>query len=313
MTKRHLTIATRKSPLALCQAEWVRDQLKKLHPHLTIEFLTITTQADQWLDVTLRQIGGKGLFVKELEEALLDQRADIAVHSMKDVPMSLPEDLILPVISAREEPRDAFVSTKYTSLAALPQNASVGTSSLRRQTQIKAIRSDLSLTDLRGNVNTRLAKLDQGQFDGIILAAAGLKRLGLDDRIRALLSVEQILPAAGQGALGIECRANDKAVRALIDPLHHPKTADCVLAERAVCRQLNGGCQIPIGAYATLRDDVLSLQALVASHDGLRIVRSHVIGLAEQAENIGKRAADELIQKGADKILSEFNVPLNPR
>ena len=306
MTKRHLTIATRKSPLALCQAEWVRDQLKRLHPQLSIEFLTLTTQADQWLEVTLSQIGGKGLFVKELEEALLDHRADIAVHSMKDVPMSLPHELVLPVICAREEPRDAFVSSAYSSVATLPHCARVGTSSLRRQTQLKALRSDLTLANLRGNVNTRLAKLDHGEFDAIILAAAGLRRLGLSDRIRALLPVQEILPAAGQGALGIECRANDQAVQALIAPLHHAQTAQCVWAERAVCRQLNGGCQVPIGAYATQHGDKLSLHALVASNDGRRIVRSHLSGLAEQADTIGTRVADELLQQGAAKILSEF-------
>lgn len=307
MTKRRLVIATRESPLALQQTEWVKKQLQALHPHLAIEFLGITTHADKMLDVTLRQIGGKGLFVKELEEALFDGRADIAVHSMKDVPMELPEGLILPVICEREDPRDAFVSNDYATLMQLPRNAVVGTASLRRQTQLRAIRSDLHYQDLRGNINTRLRRLDEGDFAAIILAGAGLKRMGMTDRIRMYFSTKESLPAAGQGALGIECRAGDEATIKLIAPLNHETTHTCVIAERAVCRYLNGGCQIPIAAYAELHKNNLHLEALVSNRDGTRILHARHDGEPQHADSMGTRVGEELIQQGAEKILREFH------
>lgn len=307
MTKRRLVIATRESPLAIRQSEWVRDQLQALHPNLAVEFLGITTQGDKRLDVALRQIGGKGLFVKELEEALFDGRADIAVHSMKDVPMELPEGLCLPVICEREDPRDAFVSNQYHSIMELPHCAKVGTASLRRQTQLRALRSDLDLQDLRGNMNTRLRRLDDGDFAAIILAVAGLKRLGFADRIRTYLSTEDSLPAAGQGALGIECREDATAIRELIAPLNHAVTAYAVTAERAVCRRLEGGCQVPIGAFAEVHHNEIKLRALVANRAGTKILRSRLIGKCEHADEIGTRAADELIQQGAEKLLREFH------
>lgn len=307
MTKRHLVIATRESPLALCQAKLIKAELIKHHPHLSIEFLGITTKADKLLDVTLTDIGGKGLFVKELEEALLDGRADIAVHSMKDVPMELPEGLCLPVMLKREEPRDVFVSNQYASLAEMPSGASLGTSSLRRQFQLRAIRPDIDLRSLRGNVNTRLKRLDQGDFDGLILAAAGLKRMGLAVRIRSYLSIDQSLPAAGQGALGIECR-EDEHIMALIAPLNDPLTFDCVSAERALCRRLGGGCQVPVAAFAESHHEELHLRGLVANHDGTKILRARINGPLSHAERLGERAAEELLQQGAEKILKEFHV-----
>lgn len=306
MTKRHLVIATRESPLAIRQSEWVKSHLQKLYPHLSVDFLGITTQADKMLDITLTQIGGKGLFVKELEDALFDNKADIAVHSMKDVPMDLPPGLSIPVMCEREEVRDVLVSNLYTSLGALPSEASVGTSSLRRETQLKALRSDLTIQHLRGNINTRLARLDSGDFAAIILAAAGLKRMDLGKRIRAYFSTEELLPAAGQGALGIECRAEDEAIKKLIEPLNHPATFACVTAERAVCRSLNGGCSVPIGAYAEIHHQVLSLRGLVANRSGMRILRAKNAGDVKNAEEIGIRVAEELKQLGAEKILREF-------
>lgn len=268
--------------------------------------LGITTEADKRLDVLLTDIGGKGLFVKELEEALLDGRADIAVHSMKDVPMALPPGLILPVIGEREDPRDVFVSNQYATLSQCPQNALIGTSSLRRKTQLYALRSDLTIRDLRGNIQTRLKKLDAGEYDAIILAGAGLKRMQLASRIKSYLSIADCLPSAGQGALGIECRADDEKIKDLIAPLRHPETSDCVLAERAVCRQLNGGCKVPIGAYADIHRGVLTIRGIVANHDGTKILRAHLSGEPQQAESLGTRVAVMLQQQGADRILREF-------
>lgn len=307
MTKRRLVIATRESPLALKQTNLIKSQLEKLHPHLAVELLGITTHADKMLETTLRQIGGKGLFVKELEEALYDGRADIAVHSMKDVPMDLPDGLVLPVICERDDPRDALVSNDYTSLMQLPMGSTVGTASLRRQTQIRALRSDLTLKDLRGNINTRLRRLDEGDYDALILAAAGLKRMGFNNRIRYLLTPEESLPSAGQGALGIECREGDEAVINLIKPLNHESTSICVTAERAVCRELNGGCQVPLAAYAELKHNELFLRGLVSNENGSKILRSRLNGKAEHAESMGKRVAEELRQLGADDILRAFH------
>lgn len=306
MTKRHLVIATRESPLAIRQTELIRDQLLAQHPHLSIDFLGITTQADKRLDVVLTEIGGKGLFVKELEEALLNGRADIAVHSMKDVPMELPEELILPVIGKREDPRDAFVSNLYQSLGELPRGASLGTSSLRRQTQMRALRPDIEMKNLRGNVNTRLKKLDEGDFYAIVLAAAGLKRMNFQSRIKNYLSIDESLPAAGQGALGIECRKDDLHTQQLIAPLNDIVTATCVTAERALCTRLGGGCQVPVAAFAQMHHDKLILKGLVASRDGLRILRVEQRGEPKNAESMGIRAAEELLQQGAEKILQEF-------
>ena len=306
MTKRHITIATRESPLALKQTETIKELLLKQHPHLSVDFLGITTQADMRLDVVLTEIGGKGLFVKELEEALLDGRADIAVHSMKDVPMDLPPGLILPVIGEREDARDAFVSNKYASLMQLPAGAVVGTSSLRRQTQLRAIRPDVEWRNLRGNINTRLKKLDEEEYDAIILASAGLKRMGFANRIREVLTSWESLPAAGQGALGIECREGDEAIIALIAPLNHVITNDCVTAERALCRRLGGGCKVPVAAFAQINHGVLLLRGLVASLNSPRILRSHREGDPKDADSIGARVADELLQQGAEKILKEF-------
>lgn len=307
MTKRHLIIATRESPLAWRQAESIKTLLIKRYPQLSVEFLGITTQADKMLEVTLTDIGGKGLFVKELEEALLDGRADIAVHSMKDVPMELPFGLCLPVMGEREEPRDVFVSNQYESFLQLPSGASLATSSLRRQTQLSAIRSDITLRNLRGNINTRLKRLDEGDFDAIILAAAGLKRMGLNSRIRSYLSLDQSLPAAGQGALGIECRDGDEHTLALIAPLNDAITHACVTAERALCRCLGGGCQVPVAAYAHIHHGVLMLRGLVANRDGTRILRAQHGGEPHHAASIGARVAEELLQQGAEKILRKFH------
>lgn len=307
MTKRHLVIATRESPLALRQTELVKQQLLSLHPHLSIELLGITTIADKRLDVTLQKIGGKGLFVKELEEALLDGRADIAVHSMKDVPMDLPPGLILPVIAKRAEVRDVFVSNDYASFASLPRSAKVGTASVRRKAQLKILRNDLSFEDLRGNVNTRLRRLDEGNFAAIILAGAGLIRMGFANRIRDYFSIQQSLPAAGQGALGIECRSDDKAVLEIIKDLNDSISNDCVSAERALCRRLEGGCQVPIGAYAQIHKDELQLQAMIASADGRTVIHAHQRGPRKQAESLGLQAAESLLQQGAEKILNEFH------
>lgn len=299
-----LRIATRKSPLAMWQAEHIKARLEALHPGLMVELVTFTTQGDKILDVPLAKIGGKGLFVKELEVAMLDGRADIAVHSMKDVPMEFPEGLELGIICERENPHDAFVSNTYKNIDELPQGAVVGTSSLRRQCQIQQQRPDLIIKSLRGNVQTRLSKLDAGEFDAIILAAAGLLRMEMHDRIASFIPAEQSLPAGGQGALGIEWRANDSAIHELLKPLHDDKTAACVLAERALNRRLQGGCQVPIAAYAELDGDALSLRGLVGSVDGKTLLRTAQSGRAADAEAIGIAAAEDLLAQGAGAILS---------
>ena len=298
-----IRIATRKSPLALWQAEHVAAALKAAHPGIRVELLGMSTQGDKILDTPLAKIGGKGLFVKELEQGMLDGSADIAVHSMKDVPVELPEGLHLPVIMAREDPRDAFVSNDYASLDGLPQGARVGTSSLRRQCQLLARRPDLELLPLRGNVNTRLRKLDEGEYDAIILAAAGLIRLEFGERIRAFIEPEQSLPAIGQGAVGIECRADDERVNSLIAPLHDADTASRVLAERAMNNRLEGGCQVPIAGHAILEGDELWLRGLVGSVDGKVIVRGEIRGSRNQAEALGVTLAERLLADGAGEIL----------
>ncbi|NNH76918.1 hydroxymethylbilane synthase [Acinetobacter terrae] len=298
-----LKIATRQSPLALWQAEHIRARLEALHADLKVELVTFVTQGDKILDTPLAKIGGKGLFVKELEAALLDGRADLAVHSMKDVPMALPEGLSLPVICEREDPLDAFVSNTYHSFDELPQGAKVGTSSLRRKTQILKQRPDLNIIDLRGNVGTRLSKLDSGLYDAIILASAGLKRLGLVDRIRHTLQPEISLPAVGQGALGLECRATDQAVLDLILPLLHAETDICVRAERAFNAYLEGGCQVPIAGYAILNQGQLHIEGRVGSVDGLTLLKVELSGTPEQAEQLGVSLAQKLLEQGAGDLL----------
>jgi hydroxymethylbilane synthase len=298
-----IRIATRKSPLAMWQAEHVADALRAVHPGIGVEILGMSTQGDKILDTPLAKIGGKGLFVKELEARMLDGGADIAVHSMKDVPVELPEGLHLPVIMQREDPRDAFVSNHYASLDELPEGATVGTSSLRRQCQLADRRPDLQIKALRGNVNTRLRKLDEGEYDAVILAAAGLIRLGFGERIRSAIDPADSLPAIGQGAVGIECRSHDARVNQLLAPLHHEDTATRVLAERSMNARLEGGCQVPIGGHAVLEGDQLWLRGLVGTVDGDEIVRGEIRGPREGARELGVTLADELLEHGAGDIL----------
>lgn len=298
-----LKIATRQSPLALWQAEHIRARLQELHADLQVELVTFVTQGDKILDTPLAKIGGKGLFVKELEAALLDGRADLAVHSMKDVPMALPEGLSLAVICEREDPLDAFVSNTYASFDELPQGAKIGTSSLRRKSQILKARPDLEIIDLRGNVGTRLSKLDAGNYDAIILASAGLKRLGLADRIRHTLKPAVSLPAVGQGALGLECRDRDQAVLDLILPLLHAETDACVRAERAFNAYLEGGCQVPIAGYATLQNGKIAIEGRVGSVDGATLLKSELQGDVNQAEQLGVTLAQNLLAQGAGDLL----------
>jgi len=301
-----LVIATRASRLALWQAEHVRDRLRTLYPACAVELLTLTTRGDQILDRTLSKVGGKGLFVKELENALLDGRADLAVHSLKDVPVDLQAPFELCAVLDRADPRDAFVSNRYASLADLPAGAVVGTSSLRRESQIRARFPALVVKPLRGNLDTRLGKLDKGDYAAIVLAAAGLERLGMGERIRSLLDPADSLPAAGQGALGIEIRDDRDDMRAWLAPLVSADTTACVLAERAVSRKLGGSCQVPLAAFAQIAGDTLSLRALVASPDGTRIVHATHTGSVDQAEAIGEAAASELLDAGAEAILREL-------
>ncbi len=301
-----IVIATRESPLALWQAEHVKARLLELHPDLEVELLGMTTQGDQILDSPLSRIGGKGLFVKELETAMAEGRADLAVHSIKDVPMDLPPGFELAAIAQRDDPRDAFVSRKYASLNDLPSGARVGTSSLRRQVQLRAAYPTLDVDTLRGNVNTRLRKLEEGQYDAILLAAAGLKRLGLDAHIRAILSPEESLPAVGQGALGIEIREGRPDLAELLAPLNDSETAACVRAERAMSRMLHGGCQAPIGGYAEIQGGRIHLRAFVADLEGIRFYRSEVQGDPSDPEAVGHAAARELIAQGADTLLAEL-------
>jgi hydroxymethylbilane synthase len=301
-----IRIATRQSRLALWQAEFIRTQLQRLSPELSIELVGMTTSGDRWLSSPLSAIGGKGLFIKELETAMTEDRADIAVHSMKDVPAELPAGFALPVIGFRAEVRDVLVS-RHASIADLPRGARVGSSSLRRQAQLLARRGDLLVRPVRGNVNTRLDKLDAGEFDALLLAGAGLQRLGLADRIREYLSLEQSLPAAGQGALGIECLSDRHDLLALLAPLNDSSVARCVTAERAVSRSLGADCSLPIAAYASERGGSLELTALLASADGARILRASVGG--SDALAVGAAAAQELRRQGADEILRGLRGP----
>ena len=304
--KKRVRIATRKSLLALWQAEYVKAELEKHHPGIEVELLGMSTRGDKILDTPLAKVGGKGLFVKELEVAMLENRADIAVHSMKDVPMEFPEGLGLSVICPRERPTDAFVSNRFNTLAELPQGAIVGTSSLRRQALLREQRPDLEIHDLRGNVQTRLSKLDDGQYDAIILATAGLIRLELQDRIRSELSADICLPAGGQGAVGIECRLDDHEMIELLAPLHDARTAACVTAERAMNRRLEGGCQVPIACFAVLNEaeDEVYLRGLVAKPDGTTVLRDEERGAPENAEQMGIALAERLLDAGAQEILS---------
>lgn len=303
-----IRIATRTSPLALWQAEHVARRLQEIHPGLQIEMVGMVTRGDKILDSPLSKIGGKGLFVKELELGMLEGRADIAVHSMKDVPMEFPDGLHLPIIMEREDPRDAFVSNRYASLDELPEGAIVGTSSLRRQTQIRARYPQLQIRDLRGNVNTRLGKLDNGEYDAIILAAAGLIRLEFQSRITAYLSTEQSLPAIGQGAVGIECRRHDPRVESLLAPLLHPETAVRVRTERAMNHRLNGGCQVPVAGFAELVDGALRMRGLIGFPDGSAVYTSERLGCTVDPEDLGVSVAEDLLAQGGDKVLAMLGI-----
>jgi hydroxymethylbilane synthase len=303
MSSREIRIATRKSALALWQAEYVKARLIEAHPGLLVTLVPMVSRGDKLLDSPLSKIGGKGLFVKELETALLENEADIAVHSMKDVPMDFPEGLGLFCICEREDPRDAFVSNTYASLDALPAGSIVGTSSLRRQAQLLSRRPDLEIRFLRGNVNTRLAKLDAGEYDAIILASAGLIRLGFEDRITSAISVDDSLPAGGQGAVGIECRTADSEIHALLAPLHHQDTATRVSAERALNKHLNGGCQVPIACYAVLEGDQVWLRGLVGDPSGGLLLSAQARAPRGDAEALGVQVAEDLLSQGAAEIL----------
>ena len=330
MKKNKVVIGTRGSKLALWQAEWIKSELQRFYPDLDIELNKIKTTGDKILDVPLAQVGGKGLFVKEIEEAILRNEADIAVHSMKDVPTEFPEGLHLAVICRREDPKDALVISEKLKairlgrseksnppipvskkggtkslLYTLPQGVRIGTSSLRRSCQLLSARPDFRIEQLRGNLDTRLRKLDEGRFDAIILAAAGIKRLGLSDRITEILPFEISLPAIGQGAIGIECRVHDEFIHGLIAPLNHPSTSVCVKAERAFLRRLEGGCQVPIAAHARLGNSSLMIDGLVGSINGDRIIKSHIEGRPAQAEQLGVLLAEDVLSRGAKEILDE--------
>ena len=305
MADSKLRIATRKSPLALWQANHVRDALMARNPGLDVELFTMTTQGDKILDTPLAKVGGKGLFVKELELGILEGRADLAVHSMKDVPVEFPEGLGLAAILKREDPRDVLISKTFSSIDALPEGARVGTSSLRRQCQLRARRPDLEVLDLRGNVNTRLAKLDNGDYDAILLAAAGVKRMGWEDRITEFLPPEQFLPAIGQGAIGIEIRVADERVSRVVKALNDEQTATRIRAERALNERLQGGCQVPIAGYSEISHGVMVLRALVGRPDGTELVQGVISGKPEDGEELGQVLADDLLSRGAKQILAE--------
>lgn len=306
MAEQTIRIATRQSPLALWQAEHVAFRLQQAFPGLKTELVKMVTRGDKILDAPLAKVGGKGLFVKELEQGLLEHKADIAVHSMKDVPVEFPEGLHLAVILEREDPTDAFVSNQYSSLAELPANARIGTSSLRRQCQIKAKFSNAQILSLRGNVNTRLAKLDAGEYDAIILASAGLMRLGMGNRITTRLNAAESLPAIGQGAIGIESRSDDEKINGLINVLHHEATSICVSAERAMNARLNGGCQVPIAGFAEIRDNRLFMRGLVGCPNGSVLYRAEADKPISQAEQLGCALAEDLLMQGADKVLRDL-------
>lgn len=306
MASETLRIATRRSQLAMWQAEYIAAELGRLHPTVAVELIPMSTRGDQILDQPLAKIGGKGLFMKELEDGMLRGEADLAVHSMKDIPWRLPEGFSLAAVSSRADPRDAFVSNKYTTLSELPEGACVGTASLRRQCQIKDRRPDLHIEVLRGNVQTRLRKLDDGVYDAIILAASGLDRLELSARIASRLTPDESLPAVGQGALGIECRADDERVHDLVRGLEDPLTRTCVDAERAMNARLEGSCQVPIGGFAELEDNELHLRGLVGSPDGSEVIRGENRGPGAEAARLGTELGDDLLSRGAGRILQQL-------
>ncbi len=307
-----VVIASRESALAMWQARHIQARLAALYPGIEISILGMTTEGDRKLGTSLAKIGGKGLFVKELEDALAQGRADIAVHSVKDVPMHLPPGFALAAITERADPRDAFVSSRYRSLGELPAGGRVGTSSLRRESQLRARHPQLMIEPLRGNVQTRLRKLDEGRYDAIILAAAGLKRLDLEERITALLTPEESLPAVGQGALGIECRAGREDLIRLLAPLNHGATAACVSAERALSRALAGSCNVPLGGFAEISGKRLRLRGFVGSPDGKRQASAELEGLAAEAEALGMALAEKLKAQGATAILAALDIPSKP-
>ena len=301
-----LRIATRQSPLALWQAEHVKQQLQSVHQGLEIELVGMTTAGDRFLEAPLVEAGGKGLFIKELEQAIQAGKADIAVHSMKDVTIDMPDGFILPVIMKREAVQDVLISNEYRSINEIPESGVVGTSSLRRQSQLKAIRPDIIIRDLRGNVGTRLGKLDNKEYDAIILAAAGVKRLGLADRISQTIPQDIILPAIGQGAIGIECLEKADEVLELITTLNDEETSLCVSAERAMSRTLYGGCQLPIAGQAILDNQTINLTGLVAKTDGSEIIKTSLSGSKLEVTEIGQKLGENLLAKGADQILKEL-------
>jgi hydroxymethylbilane synthase len=303
-----IVIATRKSQLALWQAEYICERIKLLDASIEVILLPMSTQGDKILDVPLAKIGGKGLFLKELENALLENRADIAVHSMKDVPMEFPQGLQLTAICEREDPRDAFVSNHFENFQSLPQGARVGTSSLRRKAQLAYVRPDLNFIDLRGNIHTRMKKLDEGNYDAIILAAAGLLRVNQKERIKEYLSEDICLPAGGQGAIGIESRSSDKTINGLLEKLTDGNTWDCVMAERALNTKLKGGCQVPIAAFAKIEKNILSIKALVASTEGKEILFASESGERKNAWKIGEQAANSLLEQGAERLLAPLGL-----
>ena len=306
--KRHLIIGTRQSKLALWQANYIADELRKCYPDCTVELVKIVTSGDRILDVPLAKIGGKGLFTKEIEQDMLDKKIDLAVHSLKDMPTELPDGLTLAAITKRAHPGDAFVSNKYSSLATLPAGAVIGTSSLRRRAQLLRARPDLNIVDLRGNLDTRLAKLDRGEVDAIVLAVAGLVRLGWGDRVTEILSPEDCLPAVGQGALAIEARANDEETLAMLSVLNDAETRTAVTAERAFLAVLGGGCQVPVGVHAVMQADgaTVVLEAIIASLDGKRIVRGQEQAPAQSAAELGVKLANRLLAEGGAPILQEI-------
>ena len=303
--RKQIRIGTRSSALALWQAEWVKSELEKRYPGMIVSLTKIKTTGDKILDVPLAQVGGKGLFVKEIEEAMLSDEIDIAVHSMKDVPTLFPDGLHLGAITKREDPRDALLSNRGLSFNALPNGAKIGTSSLRRQAQLLHARPDFAIHQLRGNVDTRIRKLKEGHFDAIILAAAGVRRLGLAEHVTEYLDPEISLPAIGQGALGIECRVDDRELNDLISFFNHQDTRTCVIGERALLRRLEGGCQVPIACHGRMQSGTLLLIGLVGSVDGKRIIKDSLEGAPEKAEKLGKTLAEKLLSQGADVILRE--------
>ena len=305
MKKQLIKIGTRKSKLALAQSNWVKAQIEQYHPECEVELVKITTKGDKILDVPLAKVGGKGLFVKEIEEALLRKDVDIAVHSLKDVPTEMPHGLEVTVFPEREDPRDAFLSLKFSSLEEMDKGAKIGTSSLRRMAQIKKAWPDKQCISLRGNLDTRIKKLEEGQFDAIILAVSGLRRLGLEHKITQIISEEIMLPAVGQGALGIEFRSNDASIKKILSDIHHEPTSICVKAERAFLERLEGGCQVPIGAYAKIKEDSLYLEGLVADESGQRIIRQQMSGSLDNPQELGYKLGQSILDAGGKEILAE--------